>query len=255
MVEGAKDSIDIIYSFSVIAYVQLVKILKYLLTLVGIIWILDRYLHFKWILYVRSLFSIFDPADLMKLDLPWWSFGAVDHINSYLNELSGEAVVLEWGSGASTAWLAKRCKKVYTVEHDIEWSKTTKKLISDYKNVKLTTVPPDVKIDIFDSQYITEKPGYRGVNFKSYVNAINKIDEKFDLIAIDGRCRSACLKLAASKLKPNGIVLFDDSKRRRYQKALVESGLMIKRYKGLKSGVPFFPYETVVLISNKLATA
>ena len=110
-------------------------------------------------------------------------------------------------------------------------------------------------MDIFDSQYITEKPGYRGVNFKSYVNAINKIDENFDFIAIDGRCRSACLKLATSKLKPNGIVLFDDSRRRRYQKGLVDSGLMIKRYKGMKSGVPFFPYETVVLISNKLATA
>ena len=253
MAEGAKGSIDIIYSFSVAAYVQMIKTLKYLLTLIGIIWILERYLHFKWILYIRSLFSIFDAADLVKLDLHWWSFGAVDHINNYLNGLSGQAVVLEWGSGASTVWLARRSKKVYTLEHDIEWSKTTKTLISDYKNVKLITVPPDGKMDELSSQYISKKPGYRGLNFNSYVNAINKIDEKFDLIAIDGRCRSACLKLATSKLKPNGIVLFDDSKRSRYQKALVDSGLMIKRYKGMNSGVPFFPYETVVLTSNKLA--
>ena len=98
MAEGAKGSIDIIYSFSVAAYVQMIKTLKYLLTLIGIIWILERYLHFKWILYIRSLFSIFDAADLVKLDLPWWSFGAVDHINNYLNGLSGQAVVLEWGS-------------------------------------------------------------------------------------------------------------------------------------------------------------
>ena len=254
MPEAAKNSIDIIYNFSVAAYVQMIKILKYLLTLIGIIWVLERYMHFKWILYVRSLFSIFDAADLVKLDLPWWSFGAVDHINNYLNDLSGEAVVLEWGSGASTVWLARRSKKVYSLEHDVEWSKATQKLISNYRNVELITVPPDEKMDIFDSEYISKKPGYKGLNFNSYVNAINKIDEKFDLIAIDGRCRSACLKLATSKLKPNGIVLFDDSTRRRYQKALLDSGLMIKRYKGMKSGVPFFPYETVVLISNKLAT-
>jgi predicted O-methyltransferase YrrM len=168
--------------------------------------------------------------------------------------LSGKAVVFEWGSGASTAWLAKRSAKVYSLEHDIEWAKTTKNLITKYKNVKLITIPPDNTVDMFEAEYISNKPGHRGLSFKNYVNSINDIDAQFDLIAIDGRCKSACLKVAISKLKPGGIVLFDDSKRRRYQKALLDSGLMIKRYKGMKSGVPFFPYETVVLISNKLAT-
>ena len=250
MAEGAKDSIDIIYSFSVAAYVQMIKTLKYLLTLIGIIWILERYSQFRWILYIRSLFLIFDAADLVKLDLPWWSFGAIDHLESHLSSLSGKAVVFEWGSGASTAWLAKRAAKVYSLEHDIEWSKTTKKLVSDYKNVKLITVPPDGKMDVLDSQFISKKPGYRGLNFNSYVNAINKIDEKFDLIAIDGRCRSACLKAAISKLKLGGVVLFDDSNLQHYQKALFDSGLIMNRYKGMKSGVPFVPYETLVMISN-----
>ena len=249
-----KAIIDGIDRYSVSLYVVGVRFLKSVLTIIGIIWVLERYLNFRWILYIRSLFSIFDAADLVKLDLPWWSFGAIDHLDDHLNDLSGEAVVLEWGSGASTAWLAKRSKKVYSLEHDVEWAEITKQLISDYKNVKLITIPPDTKIDMFESQYISNKPGHRGLNFKSYVNAINKIDEKFDLIAIDGRCRSACLKLTLSKLKPNGIVLFDDSKRDRYQKAFLESGLMIKRYKGMKSGLPFFPYETVVLISNETAT-
>jgi predicted O-methyltransferase YrrM len=101
---------------------------------------------------------------------------------------------------------------------------------------------------MFEPQYISNKPGHRGLNFKSYVNAITEIDEKFDLIAIDGRCKSACLKLAVSKLKPGGIVLFDDSKRNRNQQALRESGLMIKRYKGMNPGLPYFTYETAVLV-------
>ena len=249
-----RKTLDMIDRFSVAAYVWIIKILKYLLSLIGIIWLLERYSNITVILYIRSLFSIFDAADLVKLDLPWWSFGAIDHLNEYLEPISDKAVVLEWGSGASTVWLARRSAKTYSIEHDIEWAETTKQLISDYKNVKLITIPPDTKIDMFEAQYISNKPGHRGLNFKSYVNAINEIDEKFDLIAIDGRCRSACLKLAVSKLKPNGIVLFDDSKRNRNQKALLESGLMIKRYKGMTPGLPYFKYETAVLIPNDTVT-
>ena len=104
--------IDGIDRQSVSLYVFGVRFLKSLLTIIGIMWVLERYSQFRWILYIRSLFSIFDAADLVKLDLPWWSFGAIDHLESHLSSLSGKAVVFEWGSRASTAWLAKRAAKV-----------------------------------------------------------------------------------------------------------------------------------------------
>ena len=245
-----KAIIDGVDRYSVSLYVFGVRFLKSLLTLIGIIWVLERYSHFRWILYIRSLFSIFDAADLVKLDLPWWSFGAIDHLEIHLSSLSGKAVVFEWGSGASTAWLAKRSAKVYSLEHDIEWAKTTKNLITKYKNVKLITIPPDNTVDMFESEYISNKPGHRGLSFKNYVNSINDIDAQFDLIAIDGRCKSACLKVAISKLKPGGIVLFDDSKRDRNQEALVASDLTLKRYKGMVPCLPYFTYETSVLMSK-----
>mgnify|MGYP001158266996 FL=1 len=245
-----KAIIDGIDRHSVSLYVFGVRFLKSLLTLIGIIWVLERYSHFRWILYIRSLFSIFDAADLVKLDLPWWSFGAIDHLESHLSSLSGKAVVFEWGSGASTAWLAKRAAKVYSLEHDIEWAKTTKDLVTKYKNVKLITIPPDNTVDMFESEYISNKPGHRGLSFKNYVNSINDIDAQFDLIAIDGRCKSACLKVAISKLKPDGVVLFDDSKRDRNQEALVASDLILKRYKGMVPCLPYFTYETSVLMSK-----
>ena len=86
------------------------------------------------------------------------------------------------------------------------------------------------------------------------MNSIKNIEVEFDLIAIDGRCKSACLKLAVSKLKPGGIVLFDDSKRDRNQEALLESGLALNRYKGMVPCLPYFTYETSVLVSNKTDT-
>ncbi|PZC45912.1 MAG: putative O-methyltransferase YrrM [Chloroflexi bacterium] len=245
-----KAIIDGIDRYSVSLYVFGVRFFKSLLTLIGIIWVLERYSHFRWILYIRSLFSIFDAADLVKLDLPWWSFGAIDHLERHLSSLSGKAVVFEWGSGASTAWLAKRSAKVYSLEHDIEWAKTTKNLITKYKNVKLITIPPDNTVDMFEAEYISNKPGHRGLSFKNYVDSINDIDAQFDLIAIDGRCKSACLKVAISKLKPGGIVLFDDSKRDRNQEALAASDLTLKRYKGMVPCLPYFTYETSVLMSK-----
>lgn len=249
-----KTIIDGIDRYSVSLYVLGIRFLKFFLTIVGIMWVLERYLHVRWVLYIRSLFSIFDAADLVKLDLPWWSFGAINHLDGYLSSLSGKAVVFEWGSGASTAWLAKRASKVYSLEHDIEWAKTTKNLVADYKNVKLITIPPDNTMDMFESEFISNKPGHRGLSFKNYVNSIKNIEVEFDLIAIDGRCKSACLKLAVSKLKPGGIVLFDDSKRDRNQEALLESGLALNRYKGMVPCLPYFTYETSVLVSNKTDT-
>ena len=109
-------------------------------------------------------------------------------------------------------------------------------------------------MDMFESEFISNKPGHRGLSFKNYVNSINNIDVEFDLIAIDGRCKSACLKVAISKLKPGGIVLFDDSKRDRNQAALLESDLALKRYKGMVPCLPYFTYETSVLVSNKTDT-
>ena len=42
---------------------------------------------------------------------------------------------------------------------------------------------------------------------------------------VDGRRRTECLAQAIPFLKPGGIVLFDDSARRRYRAAIADCGL------------------------------
>ena len=62
-----------------------------------------------------------------------------------------------------------------------------------------------------------------------YVNYINTIDEKFDLICIDGddnkesgfeTARSECILNCLDKVKNGGLLLIDNAERRQYQDAI-----------------------------------
>jgi len=43
--------------------------------------------------------------DLVNLDIPWWTYGAIDAVQQHLESLKGRARLFEFGSGASTVWL------------------------------------------------------------------------------------------------------------------------------------------------------
>lgn len=60
--------------------------------------------------------------------------------------------------------------------------------------------------------------GYEDLDFSNYEKKIKEINKKFDLIIIDRRARSSCLKECLKHLKKNGIVIFDNSfRKKRYQ--------------------------------------
>lgn len=71
----------------------------------------------------RSLLSIHDLPDLVSLDVPWWTFDAADAVEGFLASRPA-ARVFEWGSGASTVWLAKRSGCVVSIEHDAAWAES-----------------------------------------------------------------------------------------------------------------------------------
>ena len=57
----------------------------------------------------------------------------------------------------------------------------------------------------------------RRPQFRDYIAAIDEFeDEYFDIIAIDGRERVACLVHAIPKLRPGGVLVLDDSNRPKY---------------------------------------
>ncbi|MGD9591476.1 MAG: class I SAM-dependent methyltransferase [Candidatus Berkiella sp.] len=190
--------------------------------------------------YLRSLLAIHQLDDMIQLDVPWWTYQAISEIEDYIKNLNYKPVVFEYGSGASTIWLAKRCDKVIAIEHDGLWYQKLKTKLSAFPDVSLSLQTPENKIDKYHSVKVPN------ASFKTYVESIKTYESVFDIIIIDGRCRSDCLETSLQYLKPGGIIVFDNSNRKRYQSALKNNNLLIQRFYGYVPGSPF-KSETAIL--------
>lgn len=192
--------------------------------------------------WLRSLFAIYDIEDMAELDLPWWTFAAIDEADKFLKSRSSPRV-FEYGSGASTIWLARRAALVTSIEHDRPWHGVVSKRLAGHKNATAKLIEADAEPV---SGYLSEKPGWQGRSFQRYASAIDSEPGEFDLIVIDGRARGACLGHAIEKLAPDGMILFDNSARSRYRTAIAASGLKAQTYRGLTACLPY-PDETTLL--------
>jgi hypothetical protein len=166
--------------------------------------------------WLRSLFAIYDIEDMAELDLPWWTFAAIDEADKFLKSRSSPRV-FEYGSGASTIWLARRAASVTSIEHDRPWHGVVSKRLAVHKNAAVKLIEADA--DPVPG-YLSEKPGWQGRSFRQYASAIDAEPGRFDLIVIDGRARGACLGHAIEKLASDGMILFDNSARGRYRSAI-----------------------------------
>src|SRR5437763_723392 len=61
----------------------------------------DRVRHWAY-----TLTRVHDSAALAELDVPWWTYRAIDAVEAWLAARPGPARIFEYGSGASTLWLA-----------------------------------------------------------------------------------------------------------------------------------------------------
>ena len=103
-------------------YVSAARTLRSGLSRVGALRALDEWAaRSRKGLWTRSLLSIYDVEDLAALDAPWWTFQASDIVEQHLRAYDAPRV-FEWGSGASTVWLARRGALVTSVEHDSHWA-------------------------------------------------------------------------------------------------------------------------------------
>lgn len=133
--------------------------------------------------------------------MTWWQSSDSQGIKStpflapkvikYIEELiKNNWSVLEHGSGGSTIWFSKRCKKVVAIEQDEKWLK----VVSE-KSGSNTTVIYDNYLDV------PEFPEY-------------------DFMLIDGEplvVRGYYIKHAYKFVKPNGIVVLDNANRPQYE--------------------------------------
>jgi len=205
--------------------------------------------------WMRSLFCIYDMEGLVALDVPWWSYDAIAEVDEILKS-KANARVFEYGSGASTVWLARRAAHVTSVEHHPAWHEKVQEFIKRHQNigtVEIRLIHPDDQ-PASDSLYTSEKPRERGQSFERYAREIETDqDPRYDVIVIDGRARAACLKHAQSMLADDGVIVFDNSRRTRYRRAIEASGLEARVFRGLTPSLPYADQTT--LLSRKHKTS
>jgi len=137
------------------------------------------------------------PADL---ELPWFAYAAIDFLDGFLK---ANMTVCEYGSGGSTMFFARRTKRVFSIEDNLEWFNAVSDQLraKSLNNVTLKLCPWDFK-------------NPTGFEHSDYLNAIP--DERFDVIVVDGseewtRIRPICFEKAQTRIKKNGIIVVDDS--------------------------------------------
>lgn len=164
--------------------------------------------------WLKSCIQVGNVEGLVRLDQAWLPYKAL----RILELINKDAKVFEWGSGASTVWLAKRFASIISIEHDPFWHHSVKRIVEDYKfqNIGLKLI---MARESRSPRIASSREGYRNLDFFEYVMSIDDHD-KFDLIVIDGRARVACLERALNHLNEGGIVLLDNVQRRRYWKAI-----------------------------------
>lgn len=127
---------------------------------------------------------------------PWFVQGSIVFIDKILNK---SMIMVEYGSGGSTAWYAQKVKHLVSIEHDKKWFDMVEE---DLKHKNINNV---------DLRLI-------GLN-KGYVNIIDDMG-KFNFISIDGRKRSECIEHSYNHIHDKGYILLDDAERNRYYSAV-----------------------------------
>ena len=230
-------------------YVRALRGVRSVLAATGLLRALDRWAaRSRTGVWARSLLAIHDLDDMVALDVPWWTFEAGARVEEFLASRPG-ARVFEWGSGASTLWLARRAALVESVEHDEGWATWLAPRLPQHA---LLHVVPAVRAAA--PRVTSNRRGHGGLDFAAYVGAVGDRGT-FDLVVVDGRAREACLVRALEHLAPDGLLVLDNVDRERYRQALRSLGdaVEVETTRGL---TPALPYPTrTALVRHATRTA
>lgn len=116
--------------------------------------------------------------------IPWYTYPAIE----YIKQLDfSDKTVFEFGSGNSTIFWAKRCRKAISIEDNQEWY--------DKMSPRLST---NVEYRLLEERL-------------AYTQSISAYPEGFDIIIVDGNHRFDCAVEALKKLNSDGIIILDNS--------------------------------------------
>lgn len=128
-------------------------------------------------------------------DTPWLTPAAIDFLDTWLTrQMTG----IELGSGRSTAWLAKRCLALTSVESNDSWHQQVSRKLEkqEIRNVKYLYAPKSDHTEVHTIPYL--KPIYETP------------DNSVDFILVDGDYRDLAAVVATHKVAPGGIVIVDN---------------------------------------------
>jgi hypothetical protein len=123
--------------------------------------------------------------------------------------------MLAWGLGADAAWFAGRLPSgaaLVCVEHDETTAAQLLAAVAGHRQVDVRMRPPSGRLGRRDTRDEED-----AVALGAYVRAA--AGERFDVIAINGYARAACLTAAQDLLAPGGVVCLHDSQRDWYDEA------------------------------------
>ncbi|MDT4899723.1 MAG: hypothetical protein QOJ78_653 [Pseudonocardiales bacterium] len=195
--------------------------------------------------WAYSLTKAYDSLAIAELDVPWWTYRAIDVVDSWLSAHPKPIRVYEYGSGASTLWLSRRADEVYTVEHHRGFAEHIAPTLAGQPNIHMRIVEP---VPSSSPVVSSQKEGNADLDFADYVNSIGAVDGEFSLIVIDGRAREACLRAAIPRLDPDGLIVFDNTRRRRYREAIAAAGVHERVLRGLTPTLPYADQTSLITL-------
>lgn len=146
--------------------------------------------------------------------IPWVTYAALRRLRAHV---VGGTRVFEYGVGGSSAFFLDRGARLVSVDHDEQWSARVRRACGTGWDSH--TVPPTHP----------EEAGYESAvldgSLRDYASVIDDYGE-FDLVLVDGRARSACLRHAQHHVAPGGLLVLDNSERPRYAAAAAHVDLL-----------------------------
>jgi hypothetical protein len=134
--------------------------------------------------------------------LPWYSYPAIQWLQA---RIRGSDSVFEFGAGQSTLWFAAHVREIVSVEHDVEWHRRLRVQIGPNVTLLLRH-PADAP-----EHGIVRGEGREGSEYAAAIDVYPQ--QTFDLIAVDGVERVECVRHSISRLRPDGLLILDNSDR------------------------------------------
>lgn len=143
--------------------------------------------------YVWNRFALM-AYERVNPNLPWLTRDMINILDGWL---SSADVGLEFGSGRSTSWLAKRVRHLTSVEDDPGWFEIVQNKIQD-----------------LPVEYLLCQDGADNSENSEYVAVAQKCSSSsLDFCLVDGVARDYCALACLDKIKSGGILIIDNVER------------------------------------------